>query len=306
MQFRMFSSQNKAPNLVVGVSICASEMHVVAVEKKENIWQLHSNSKHDLSSGGDIENIITTVLTDMGKQACSVAITLSQESYHMVQVEKPDVPEVDIVNALPWTLGDLVPYESSNIVLDYIDYPVKDRMGGQKIDVFAADKSELSKLVTKLAKLKTKQLSHIHVKEVLTTEMLPDDDYARLLIIQEPGSEPFVMIIRARTIWLARRLRGFVSKFNEQVDIAQVTDALGLEIQRSMDFYESQLKQPPLKEILFKIQVDSAPIIERLKPFQPVNMGTLVPDLPLADVVDPACHYALASALAVTAEAVKS
>ena len=81
------------------------------------------------------------------------------------------------------------------------------------------------------------------------------------------------MIVRSQAIWLARRLRGFVSKVNEQTDLSQLSDTLGLEIQRSMDFYESQLKQPPLKEILFKTQFDCVPVIERLKPFQPAAMA---------------------------------
>jgi len=220
----------------------------------------------------------------------------------MVQVDKPEMAEEDITTALPWTLGELVPYDSSNMVLDYVDYPVKSRTGGQKIDVFAAEKSPLAAVAASMAKKKDKQLTHIHTKEVLATEMVPNDDYARLLIIQEPNSEPFLMIVRSQAIWLARRLRGFVSKVNEQTDLSQLSDTLGLEIQRSMDFYESQLKQPPLKEILFKTQFDCVPVIERLKPFQPVAMNVFTSQLNLADVVEPACHFALASALVAARE----
>ena len=221
----------------------------------------------------------------------------------MVQVEKPDLPDEDITTALPWTLGELVPFDSDNMVLDYIDYPVQTRTGAKKIDVFAAEKSPLSALVQSMEKAKNVKLTHIHAKEVLVTEMVPDDDYARLLIIQEPNSEPFLMIVRSRAIWLSRRLRGFVNKANAQQDLAQLSDMLGLEIQRSMDFYESQLKQPPLKEILFRTQFDCEPVIERLKPFQPAAMNVLVPQLDLADVVDSTCHFALASALVAARDA---
>ena len=111
------------------------------------------------------------------------------------------------------------------------------------------------------------------------------------------------MIVRSRAIWLSRRLRGFVNKANGNVDLSQLSDTLGLEIQRSMDFYESQLKQPPLKEILFKTQFDCMPVIERLKPFQPAAMNAFSPELDLSDVVDPSCHFALASALVAAREA---
>jgi MSHA biogenesis protein MshI len=274
----------------------------VAIERSGDAVSLNSVSSIPYDQHQPLKQQLAAALSPFAKSTCNVSIVLSQDMYHMVQVDKPEMAEEDITTALPWTLGELVPYDSSNMVLDYVDYPVKSRTGGQKIDVFAAEKSSLAAVAASMAKKKDKQLTHIHTKEVLATEMVPSDDYARLLIIQEPNSEPFLMIVRSQAIWLARRLRGFVSKVNEQTDLSQLSDTLGLEIQRSMDFYESQLKQPPLKEILFKTQFDCVPVIERLKPFQPAAMNVFTPQLNLADVVEPPCHFALASALVAARE----
>ena len=299
----LFSSQKNNTTLTVGVSVSAAELHIAAVNFSDSGYVLNSFASVPFDNRQPLEQQLSEALREFEKEACRVSIVLSQEMYHMVQVEKPDVPEEDITTALPWTLGELVPFDSSNIVLDYIDYPVQTRTGGKKIDVFAAEKSSLTALVQSLSKKKEVKLTHIHAKEVLATEMVPDDDYARLLIIQEPNSEPFLMIVRSRAIWLSRRLRGFVKKTSAPEDLAQLSDMLGLEIQRSMDFYESQLKQPPLKEILFRTQFDCEPVIERLKPFQPAAMKKFAAQLELADVVDPTCHFALASALVAAREA---
>ena len=303
MLLGLFSSQKNKTNLNVGVSVCAAEIHVVAVARNEGAISLDSVSSVPFNPAQPLSEQLLPILNSFDKAFCNVSIVLSQDMYHMVQVEKPDLPDEDITTALPWTLGELVPFDSDNMVLDYVDYPVQTRTGGKKIDVFAAEKSPLSALVQSMEKAKNVKLTHIHAKEVLATEMVPDDDYARLLIIQEPNSEPFLMIVRSRTIWLSRRLRGFVNKANAQQDLAQLSDMLGLEIQRSMDFYESQLKQPPLKEILFRTQFDCEPVIERLKPFQPAAMNVLVSQLDLADVVDSTCHFALASALVAARDA---
>lgn len=293
----LFSSKKNSAKLTVGVSVSATELHVTAINFGGSDYVLSSVASVPFDSRKPLETQLSDALRDFDKETCRVSVVLPQEMYHMVQVDKPELPEEDITTALPWTLGELVPFDSSNIVLDYIDYPVQTRTGGKKIDVFAAEKSSLSALVQSLSKKKEVKLTHIHAKEVLATEMVPDDDYARLLIIQEPNSEPFLMIVRSRAIWLSRRLRGFVKKSTGQEDLAQLSDMLGLEIQRSMDFYESQLKQPPLKEILFRTQFDCEPVIERLKPFQPAAMKKFIPELELADVVEPTCHFALASAL---------
>ena len=293
----LFSSKKNSAKLTVGVSVSATELHVTAINFGGTDHVLSSVASVPFDNRKPLETQLSDALRDFDKETYRVSVVLPQEMYHMVQVDKPELPEEDITTALPWTLGELVPFDSSNIVLDYIDYPVQTRSGGKKIDVFAADKSSLSALVQRLSKKKEVKLTHIHAKEVLATEMVPDDDYARLLIIQEPDSEPFLMIVRSRAIWLSRRLRGFVKKSAGQEDLVQLSDMLGLEIQRSMDFYESQLKQPPLKEILFRTQFDCEPVIERLKPFQPAAMKKFIPELELADVVEPACHFALASAL---------
>ena len=299
----LFSSQKNVASPTVGVSVSAKELHITAISHGDSGYVLSSVTSVPFDNRQPFEKQVCNALRDFEKEGCRVSVVLSQDMYHMVQVEKPDLPDEDITTALPWTLGELVPFNSDNIVLDYVDYPVQTRTGGKKIDVFAAEKSPLSALVQSMEKAKNVKLTHIHAKEVLATEMVPDDDYARLLIIQEPNSEPFLMIVRSRAIWLARRLRGFVNKANAQQDLAQLSDMLGLEIQRSMDFYESQLKQPPLKEILFRTQFDCEPVIERLKPFQPAAMNVLVPQLDLADVVDSTCHFALASALVAARDA---
>ena len=303
MLFGLFSPHKNVASLTVGVSVSATELHIAAISHSDTGYVLSSVASASFDNRQPLEKQICDLLRDFEKEGCRVSVVLPHDMYHMVQVEKPNLPEEDITTALPWTLGELVPYEPDNLVLDYIDYPVQARNGGKKIDVFVAEKSSLSSLVHSVAKAKNVKLTHIHAKEVLATEMVPDDDYARLLIIQEPNSEPFLMIVRSRAIWLSRRLRGFVNKANAQQDLAQLSDMLGLEIQRSMDFYESQLKQPPLKEILFRTQFDCEPVIERLKPFQPAEMNVLVPQLDLADIVDPSCHFALASALVAAREA---
>jgi len=303
MQIPFFNTQKETNNLIVSIAIDTSGLSVVAIKKSDATWHLESATTQALTPSLSIEKQISDVLSQWDKQQCAVTLTLAQETYHVVQTDKPDVPENDIIEALPWLLGDVVPFDASNIVLDYVDYPVKQRSGNQKIDVFAASKAQLSSLVGTIEKHKSKHLKHIHVKEVLVSDMLPDDDYARLIIVQEPSSEPFIMIVRAKHIWLARRLRGYLPRLQEDTDLTHVADSLGLEIQRSMDFYESQLKQPPIKEVLFKTQFDCAPVIERLKPFQPVHMAEFIPELPLADVVSSQCHFALASAFYATGDA---
>ncbi|OJF70101.1 agglutinin biogenesis protein MshI [Alteromonas sp. V450] len=297
MPLSLFASRRTTPLLTVGISVSSSELHIVALEKSDGDTLLNAFSSEPRNDRIPLAEQIIQSLEPFSRTKAQVSIVLPHDMYHMVQVDKPELPEEDIATALPWTLGDLVPYDSGNMIADYIDNPVKSRAGKSKIDVFAAEKAPLFAITKPISRSKQTTLTHIHTKEVMAVTFAPKDDYARLLIIQEPGCDPFLAIVRSGALWLARRLRGLVQKSSTSTDVSQLSDTLGLEIQRSMDFYESQLKQPPLKEILFTTQFDCEPVIERLKPFQPAAMKAFQPMLPFAEVVSSNSYFALASAI---------
>lgn len=160
----LFSSKSKKTSVTVGVSVCASELHIVAIERSGDAVSLNSVSSIPYDQHQPLKQQLSAALSPFAKLTCNVSIVLSQDMYHMVQVDKPEMAEEDITTALPWTLGELVPYDSGNMVLDYVDYPVKSRIGGQKINVFAAEKSSLAAVAVSMAKKKDKQLTHIHTK----------------------------------------------------------------------------------------------------------------------------------------------
>ena len=142
MLSRLFSSKSKKTSVTVGVSVCASELHIVAIERSGDAVSLNSVSSIPYDQHQPLKQQLSAALSPFAKSTCNVSIVLSQHMYHMVQVDKPEMAEEDITTALPWTLGELVPYGSGNMVLDYV-YPVKSRSGGQKINVFAAERSSL-------------------------------------------------------------------------------------------------------------------------------------------------------------------
>ena len=104
MQIPFFNTQKETNNLIVSIAIDTSGLSVVAIKKGDASWQLESATTQALSPSSSIEQQIADVLSQWDKQPCAVTLTLAQESYHVVQTEKPDVPENDIVEALPLSL----------------------------------------------------------------------------------------------------------------------------------------------------------------------------------------------------------
>jgi len=190
-------------------------------------------------------------------------VVLSAQQAQMVQVDKPNVPDDEINGALKWQVKDLVSFSADNMVVDYFDGP-KLAGGSEKINVVCASKSDLKAFVEQLNK------NDINVKSIITEEfafasLLQTKGVASLLVCQQPNEEVIILIVKNGQLFFNRRLRGFaqISEKSEDELAMTVIDALSLEIQRSTDYYERQLKQAPIKSIEIILPLEAEPFIAR-------------------------------------------
>lgn len=73
-----------------------------------------------------------------------------------------------------------------------------------------------------------------------------------MLVMHQPGQDLLIQIVRKGVIYFSRRARGFNRLSDITADELQydVINNLLLELQRSMDYFESQLKQPKQEQDL--------------------------------------------------------
>ena len=288
---------DKQVDTVVGVSLCTNVLLAVTLKKQKQQWYVSDTLKEPVQDPSNCAEQLAAFVKSLCGGAAKVYLLIPQSYYQIVQTEKPALEHDELVQSLPWTLKELVTLSPENIVSDYIDYPIQQAGKNAKINVFAADKNLLSPLVSALNHNEL-VLQHIAAKETTIAQMTANDNYARMVVFQEPGQEPCILVIREQQLLLNRRLRGYALLENstDDVTINNLSDSLGLEIQRSMDFYESQLKQPPIKEVLFHSHFPTDKVIDRLAQFQSVPIKEFVPLMDLAEVVEPRFYLALAGA----------
>ncbi|MBL4911254.1 MAG: hypothetical protein JKX78_14735 [Alteromonadaceae bacterium] len=181
------------------------------------------------------------------KGRCRLVLAASQ--YQIVQIAKPAVPEDEIAAALKWQIKDLVPYAPDNMVVDYF-YGPKLSDGSEKLYVVCAPLDELQTLVSSINSADI-TLTSIIVEEFAFARLLPFSDNAQLMLCQKPDEEIFILIVQQGRVCFYRHLRGFthlVNKNKEELTFG-IIDNLSLEIQKSTDFFERQLKQPVIKAI---------------------------------------------------------
>ncbi|MCI2282830.1 hypothetical protein L3081_04695 [Colwellia sp. MSW7] len=101
----------------------------------------------------------------------------------------------------------------------------------------------------------------ITIAEFAFANLLPIQNDACLLVCQQPNEEVVLLIIKQGKLYFHRRLHGFSQIANKSEDELTMTviDSFALEIQRSSDYFERQLKQAPIKDIkvLLPIKTES-------------------------------------------------
>lgn len=176
-------------------------------------------------------------------------VVLAADFYQLVQLDKPALAAEEMLQALPWQVKDLVSIAPEDIVADYIDLP--GHSGTQaKINVVVASLSWLKQLVS-IVSSAGGVIASIQPEEWLAAELLPVASHASMLLVHQPEQELLIQIVRDGLLYFSRRTRGFGKlHLSTEADLRSGTlDRLQLELQRSMDYFESQLKQPPVREI---------------------------------------------------------
>jgi len=260
-------SKNQSDQLV-GISLQQESIALCSLSPKSATTNENNGSdsgsifEHKSVNQLDFSNAINELHTELplvGK--CHIVLSAPQSQ--IVQVDKPNVPAAEINAALKWQVKDLVSISPDNMVLDYFDGPLL-AGGKEKINVVCAPMNELKKIVAATNK-EGVEVASITTIEFAFANLLVAQSDACLLVCQQPNEEIVLLIVKQGKLYFHRRLRGFrqiASKTDDELTMT-VIDNLALEVQRSSDYFERQLKQAPIKEIKVLLPMASEGFLAR-------------------------------------------
>lgn len=270
-RFTRFFAKNETNN-VLGLSLCQTSLLLCHVEQQGRT-QCHTipASNNDYSTG-------IGLLKTEHEYSGESHVVLSSKHNQMVQVDKPNVPEEELNQALKWQIKDLVNIPTEDMVIDYFDGPVL-AGGAEKINVVCANKQLLIPIIEKLNK-ENLNIATITIEEFAFASLIPIKEEACLLLCQQPNEDMLLLVIKEGKLYFQRRLRGLseISTRSEDELSMGPIDTLSLEIQRSTDYFERQLKQAPIKSIEILVPIEKEAFLARKLAENsnvPVNLLTL-------------------------------
>lgn len=198
-----------------------------------------SDALSDVAARGDFARLPCTSTIDAG-------------DYSMLLVETPDVPPDELRAAMRWRIKDLIDFHIDDAVLDV--FAVPSRKGGHEHLMYVvvaqaqAIKRHVDELVDAGLRLTTIDIPELACRNL--TALLPEDA-AGVAFIHFAPDQGLITLTRQGELYLSRRfepgldaLLGGATSLSPEVEGR--LDAVTVEIQRSLDYYESHFGQPPV------------------------------------------------------------
>ena len=208
-------------------------------------------------------------------QQCN--LVLAPEMYQLTMIERPDLPEEDIRDAVRWMVQEQVDFSMDDAVLDVFDLPQSASRDRRMIFVVSMQRHLLRPIVEQCHASGLK-LASVDVSELAARNLLwqcyPQADH-NVAMLRLTSNSGLICVSRADELYLARRISGMPGEFSEAA-WDQFRDRLLLQVQRSIDYYESAMNQPHC-DLLVVACTDawSARVTEHLSEMLPIPVRSV-------------------------------
>lgn len=179
-----------------------------------------------------------------GRQDTVVGV-LAPGEYQVLPIEAPPVPANEMRRAAAWRVRELIDFPVDQAVVDTFAPPQSTQRGTASVNVVVARQATVGGRIDQLRRAGL-DLEVIDIPELAQRNIsahLPDGSGGHALLALDEGGG-LITVYRDGEQYLARSLDTGYGALGAQGTGG--SDALVLEVQRSLDYFESALAQPPL------------------------------------------------------------
>jgi len=208
------------------------------------------------------EHVLAPLAHSRELSRAAVSAVLSTDEYQLVQIEAPDVAAEELRGAVRWKLKDLISFPPSEAVIDVFEIPEPARYVESRMVYAVAARTDAVQRVVSLIKPRVRAFDVIDIPEMCLRNiaaLLPQDEQGVALIALGENFAQLTLTCRgvlylARRIDLGRRSEGSAGEASGNIDV----QSLALELQRSLDYYESHFDQPAIADVVLTSGDDRA------------------------------------------------
>jgi len=250
----------------VGIAIATIKP---GIEVGKEACECHFIEGTDLAENG---RALKKYISDTDSQDLPTNIVLHPSMYKLFYIQRPDVDEVDLSDAVKWQLKDQVDCPLSEVVVDCFSLP-DDAFSGSNNMVYAvvAEKSVVEE-ATRAALDATVDVKSVEICELAMRNIVnmleADMEGAGAALLHMRNSDGTINLSQGGNLYLTRQLESGLTMLEmaDEASQEEMLDELLLEIQRSLDYYDSQLHKGSIRNVMLgPTRLDSALVGDHLK-----------------------------------------
>jgi MSHA biogenesis protein MshI len=204
---------------------------------------------------GTTHAALAETLEKLGAGRAETCGVIDGDDYQVIQVEAPDVLPAEMRAAVRWRLRDAITFKVDTAVIDVFEMPESARRTQTRMLFAVAAQAAAVERLTSALQPASSGFYAIDIPELCLRNvcaLLPQHDKGVAMLAL---NESYAQLITARqgVLYLTRRidnLRSFETAAAGNADDEFDLGALTLELQRSLDYYESHYDQTPIGDLV--------------------------------------------------------
>ncbi len=225
-----------------------------------------------------------------------VSEVMAAGEFALQLLDAPQVAEDEMREAVRWKIKDMLDYDVEQVVLDVFEIPgLKEQGRPPQIYAVYAHEDKVRNCIEQVVPAGM-NLRYIDIPELAQRNIaagLAEDD-AGLALLNLQQERGLLTLTQQSVLYLARELDSGYQALTSTAAVndgalalsempAEGLESVALEIQRSLDYYESHFRRPPIKNLLIAPLAQPLPeLVEHIHS----SLGLNVRMLDLAEVVD--------------------
>lgn len=186
----------------------------------------------------------------------NVTSVLDADAYSLQLVEAPEVPAAEMRQAVRWRIQNLIEFPVEEAVIETFEMPAQRHSGGHSmIHAVVVHRDEIHKQIDQIKSAKL-NLDVIDIPELcvrnIAVQLPQDKDGVAFLHFTDDCG--YLTVTRKAVLYMIRRIetrRGELADAPDDVfSLLERSASVALEVQRSLDFYESHYDCPPVNELV--------------------------------------------------------
>lgn len=201
------------------------------------------------------EHVLAPLTHNRELSHAAVSAVLGTDAYQLVQIEAPDVRPEELRGAVRWKLKDIINFPPSEAIVDVFEIPEQARYVESRMIYAVAARAEAVRRVVSLIKPRVRGFDCVDIPELClrnVAALLPQDEHGVALIALGDDFAQLTLTCRG-VLYLARRIdlgRRGEGQPTAAAAVAIDVGSLALELQRSLDYYESHFDRPAITEVV--------------------------------------------------------